>query len=603
MKEHNEFDELARRKLAERQFHFQEAHWNDMEELLDAGGRRRRLVAWWLFPALLLLIGGGGAFLYFSNEPVQKEALGTKQETPIEKSAAPPSAFQPIAATIDSATTASNIETPIPEIEPNRVDPIVPIEKHGASISPDQQLKDVPRNGRNDEPAIVSNYTKASPGEPVEVAQEEPMDVDLHPENTETPSADPFEENVVATDPMQDPFFAINEEENDPTVTGADQKEDVASTEEPTSPMENTNDAADAAQMNDRYEEGADAEHDGTGAESTEAGHEGRSQADAGNVPPNEEGVVPGTRPPQEHRSTPQDTLSDVNADPPATPDTMVTADPAPSDTPVPPEPQATPTPIVDPRSPFEIGIHAGLLYTTSNYSGPQSEGQFRSIEQQRNYTGGLEFMRMGRNIGVGSGIHYSTYSERIAMDHIDRTESTQSQYYFLTPVDTTLLIITDSIEVNGTMQYTGQSVYTTVHVLDQAMQTITTITRIRDAREQLNRTSYLEIPLLFDVHVVQGRWNLGLRGGPTLGILSTSSGSLPNSTYDGYLDLSDQQFRSLVLGYTGRAYVRYRFNSAWSIGLEPTVRGHLQNGLKGGQLTRRPIGYGGMFSLNYRFR
>ncbi|MDQ3101424.1 MAG: hypothetical protein M3R08_08555, partial [Bacteroidota bacterium] len=143
----------------------------------------------------------------------------------------------------------------------------------------------------------------------------------------------------------------------------------------------------------------------------------------------------------------------------------------------------------------------------------------------------------------------------------------------------------------------------TTVNVLDQGTQTIVTTTHLREARRQVNRTSYLEIPLLLDLHLVQGRWNIGLRGGPTLGISTFISGSLPNANSEGYIDLADQEFRSVVFGYTARAYIRHRFNAGWSLGLEPMIAGHLMNGLAGDQLTRKPSAFGGMISLNYRFR
>ncbi|MEX1132537.1 MAG: hypothetical protein WEC15_04865, partial [Flavobacteriales bacterium] len=117
------------------------------------------------------------------------------------------------------------------------------------------------------------------------------------------------------------------------------------------------------------------------------------------------------------------------------------------------------------------------------------------------------------------------------------------------------------------------------------------------------NRVSYVEIPLLLDAHLMQGRWSVGLRGGPTLGILTGRRGALPNSSNDGYTEFSDQAFRELMLGYTARAYIRYRWNAAWSIGLEPAIRGQLINSLDNGPLDRRSSAFGGMLSLSYRLR
>ena len=95
----------------------------------------------------------------------------------------------------------------------------------------------------------------------------------------------------------------------------------------------------------------------------------------------------------------------------------------------------------------------------------------------------------------------------------------------------------------------------------------------------------------------------MGVRGGPTFGILSGRKGTLPNSTNDGYVPFEDEAFRELVIGYQARAYLRYRWNAAWSIGLEPMIGGQLVNGLASGDLDRRSMAWGGLISLSYRLR
>ncbi|HQZ43979.1 MAG TPA: hypothetical protein PK735_13915, partial [Flavobacteriales bacterium] len=67
--------------------------------------------------------------------------------------------------------------------------------------------------------------------------------------------------------------------------------------------------------------------------------------------------------------------------------------------------------------------------------------------------------------------------------------------------------------------------------------------------------------------------------------------------------DFADQAFREVVFGWTARAYVRYRFNAAWSIGVEPMVRGQFNNTLGNGDLMRRSTAYGVLLSLSYRLR
>jgi hypothetical protein len=215
----------------------------------------------------------------------------------------------------------------------------------------------------------------------------------------------------------------------------------------------------------------------------------------------------------------------------------------------------------------------------------------------------GAELMHMGRNIGLGFGIHYGTYSERIKVDAIDNTMVDRWNYWYLAPVDTTILFITDTVTQNGQVYYVGQSINTTVNVITLGSDSTVTTIRVRDARELRVTTSYLEIPLLFDAHVVQGRWSMGLRGGPTVGLLTGRTGALPNSTNDGYTELGDQAFRKVVFGYTARAYIRYRWNAAWSIGIEPALRGQFSNSLSEGDVQRHTRAFGGMISLSYRLR
>lgn len=57
MKHEEQFDELGRRKLAQREFMFDEAHWEDVQAALNA--QRKRRPATWFWAAALLLISGG----------------------------------------------------------------------------------------------------------------------------------------------------------------------------------------------------------------------------------------------------------------------------------------------------------------------------------------------------------------------------------------------------------------------------------------------------------------------------------------------------------------------------------------------------------------
>ncbi|MFZ1616218.1 MAG: hypothetical protein WAT41_02575, partial [Flavobacteriales bacterium] len=264
--------------------------------------------------------------------------------------------------------------------------------------------------------------------------------------------------------------------------------------------------------------------------------------------------------------------------------------------------PSAAAPPLVPERAPWEISVMGGLFSSTADYTGSNSAEWNAGISKENSLGIGTELMHMGRNFGIGAGLHFSTYAERLRTDAIDRTTNTLHDFWYLNPVDTAILVITDTLP--GTPPtYTGTSTNTTVNVLTQGTDTISTTQRIREARNEVNRASYLEVPILLDVHLVQGRWSFGLRGGPTVGLLTGRRGTLPAPDNEGYVAFADQPFRELIFGYTARAYVRYRFNAAWSVGVEPALRGQLMNSLGSGELERKASAKGVMLSLSYRLR
>lgn len=244
----------------------------------------------------------------------------------------------------------------------------------------------------------------------------------------------------------------------------------------------------------------------------------------------------------------------------------------------------------------------SGLFSSSTKYSGSNSKDWNAGIGKKNSIGIGAELMNMGRNFGIGTGLHYSTYAEQLSVGAFDRSTATLHNFWFLMAVDTMVLVITDTI-AGDPPTYTGTSTNTTVNVLTQGTDTTITTERTREARTQLNRASYLEIPLLLDAHLTQGRWSFGLRGGPTLGLLTGRRGAVPAPDSEGYVSFTDEPFRQLVFGYTARAYVRFRFNAAWSIGIEPAMRGQLMNSLGSGELSRRASATGVMLSLSYRLR
>ncbi len=581
MKEHNEFDKLARRKLEERDHAFQDAHWAEMEKLIDAGGKKRR-GGYWLIPVLLLLLGGG---TWIFNEREEKTignsevaSVGTTVESEAENEL------------IDDADQPAVVADEAP-IQPLK----------NADPSSEERVAEVKESP-------IGTQIRRDEAEPIEVTPEEktgPIALNHQRERSEQnrtgipagsngsdrpvePDHDAIEMTSVISDPTEiDPIVPAYEEKNHMIIRSTDDQGNSDPFTQEHDPIEKSeNDPT--TDLSSEEQNDPNATIDPRSAENGSAIVEDRRN-DASN-----EGIDPASAIAEPVVTTPtEDQLtsdtSGTSAPQIATNDSAALATPE-------------PTPIIDPRSPFELSILGGSMFTTSHYSGPLSQDWNSTIEPQQTLASGVEIMRMGRNFGIGSGLHYSTYAERIITQQLDRSESAEHHYYFLSPVDTTLLIITDSTFVNGEWYYTGESIYTTVHVLDEGYETITTNTRVRDARDQVNRTSYLEIPLLLDAHLTQGRWSLGLRGGPTLGVLTMHRGSVPH-TDAGYLDLADQDLRSLVIGYTARAYIRHRFNAGWSIGLEPMIGGHLMNSFADDALVRKPSSFGGMLSLTYRIK
>lgn len=253
-------------------------------------------------------------------------------------------------------------------------------------------------------------------------------------------------------------------------------------------------------------------------------------------------------------------------------------------------------------RSPWEISALAGLRTTNANYRGADLVPDELRISGQYNPLFGLEAMHTGRNLSLGAGILYGTWSEQVDVAALDRTRTSIRPYWMLVPVDTTLLIITDTLFLGtDSISFAGTSVPSTVNVLQRTADTTTVSERLREARTVTVRTSYVEVAPLIDVHVTQARWTLGVRGGPTVGLLSGRRGELPGPGEDGNAPFREVAFREVMLGYQARAYVRYRWNAAWSIGLEPMIGGTLLNTFDEAGLERRTAGYGVLLSLTYR--
>lgn len=587
-----EFDELARRKLEERAFPFQEADWQDARKLIDAerGGRNRAI---WITSAVALLLISGLAW-YGTRSARTEMTVATVEPVVLAATEViapvPPGQNESAAGILRPTAPAVVADVVAPFIKSISVHSVN--EAHGARTA-------VHAAAEKSEPQIVValNTSGAVPATMVPskeniannkrtvVADEESNEA-LIPLEFSGSRSEVHSASTTTTDP------AANDEAIGPVdpKTGTTTEQDLVVSNGASSTSSDQPKAQDQQRLALSEDEG-DKQVGGSGTKSDEL----QTKTDMGrtaDAPLFMASAEVPARTTAEVTPSPTDTTSSnpvSNQLPGDSANAAAAAAPA-------------PPPLVPERARWEVSIMGGVYSSTTTYSGSNSADRNADIGKESSFSVGAQLMHMGRNFGIGAGVHYGTYAERIRTDAIDATTTTLHNFWYLMPVDTMVLVITDTIP--GTPPtFTGTSQNTTVNVLTQGTDTVTTTEQLRDARDQVNRVSYLEVPILLDAHLTQGRWMLGLRGGPTIGLLTGRRGSLPAPNNEGYVSFTDLPFRELTLGYTARAYVRYRFNAAWSMGLEPAMRGQLVNSMSSGDLDRRSSAIGVMLSLTYRLR
>lgn len=557
MNSNKEFDELARQKLAERSFPFEEGNWLAAQQALQAqrSGNKR---GFWLGGALALLLAGAGAWWWMQDEAlVEKGGIAAVE---MDRTNPGNNAEGNITALQATTSTALELEEEVTHAEMSEQPASIP-ESRADRTQPSHGAEAVGTPAKH----VGTTQGSTSGGKRATLPTRDGIAPQAAALST-VPGISSIPDQLAAIQeaPTMGTVAEIPHAEPDPIKAALDvmpQEPSLDSAQLPVAPIV----------LSERT------------------------------VVPENEALAPAAEPSTQSLDLNERTSTEMIVPAAEIADTILTE--LPKDRADALEPQLLELPLIAQRSPWEIGLLGGIFSTTSNFRGANSADWNDAVTRQRSASVGAEFMRMGSNFGVGFGVHYGTYAERIAVGEVSNTQVDIDRFWYLQPIDITILNITDTIFQGGSPYYVGESVNTTVNVLTQGFDTTTTITQQRAARELYNRVSYVEIPLLFDVHVVQGRWSLGLRGGPTLGLLSGRRGALPNGSNDGYTDFSDQAFRELMLGYTARAYVRYRWNAAWSVGLEPAIRGQLVNSLNDGPLDRRSSAFGAMLSLSYRLR
>lgn len=555
----DQFDELARQKLDERAFPFDEGAWQQAQQAIAAQNRNRRKPFWFFGGAAAV---GLALWLLWPNAEEIRIAEQHQVESKTE-AAAMPAVDQRDGAVIERADEAQIESTPVQQAMQE-----VERSSHDGSSRSDE----MPKSERPMQPVQVLNSPAPNrPEAPVHVAEQKESNTHSVEDAVQTGVSDAAAgaQEAIAEDAV---VTQLDRDQQTSDAMSGEQAEDAGLV------VNDVRGDAHAGESPARIADKAEKEKDesqpvSTGSSANESAHDDFAKTEV---------VAEETR-------MPEDSVQAV----PALSSALVPFDSAAVAV---PEPSLLP--LVGPRSPWEITALGGAFSTTSKYVLPQVKDWTSTPERTPGYA--VEAVRMGRNFGLGLGLHYGSYADRLATPEASRTDVAYSRYWFLQAVDTTLLIITGGDSASG---FTGINVPATVQVLRSAYDTTATTTLIRAARTQLIRTSYAEVPILLDAHLVQGRWSIGVRGGPTIGMLTARSGALPGNGEGGFTDLGSMAVRQAIFGWTARAYLRYRFNSAWSIGIEPAAHGQFTDAIDDQGASRRSKAFGAMLSLGYRLR
>lgn len=516
----NEFDDLARRKLNEREHPFDEAAWNALRPELDAirgEKRRRRFLLWFL----LLAVTGTAGWLLWNGETTSTIAEKTIPHLSEDHQ-------EPVDGTLAKATTIPSTSEANPDDVPAPASP-----RLEESPVPEEQPRSAEQGGS-------SRLQRTSPKEgPRAMSTGTPLSAVDTANKTDASIT-----SLVLTD------------ENDHGLIGA-----MANTTR-SGQSDTTTSATSTAEHVDHTEHAIDPEE----VVQSTAGSTEVQLTDS-----TTHGVL----------ST-SDTLQYVFV-----PDSMNALDPTITILPT------------EPRSKLELTLWGGPFSTSTNYRGERSTDWASTIGKAGSVAFGAELMRQGEHFGIGAGLHYSTYVEQLNAEGLKDELRTTVTTYELNGIDTTVMVVNGTVWINGQQYYMTQMLDTTIYVLVGTDSEVISNNVRRNALARSNRTSYLEIPLLFETHTRYGRWGFAVRGGPTLGIVQGRRGVLP--TTSGYTDLDDEAFSELVLGYTVQGHVRYHLGVAWSVGIGPAIRGQLMNTLQSDQLQRRSHAIGAVIAIGYR--
>lgn len=589
MSDRTPFDDLARRKLEERAFPFDEAAWHAMQQQLPQRKDRRRL---WIGSGLLLLLIG--AFVWWN-------ASSTPEQNGIARPSATPNATPEGQAAITAPVEQQATIAPA----------------NNASVAPEAQ-----RVGHANAAvaAAVTHPSAARSGHAAPARANAQATA-----SAERPTRRHIDRTHAAGSARRAGAIAVNNipvhKEAQPAYSADVRVPNAASPAATIPSLPATPMAIDGTAANNgtNTSDGSPAGVVDPDAMNTATGTDDRAANNSADARPAQAApAITITGPTTENTSStsadPPVTTSSTDHDATATVPTQHTAPPdsLPQDTTaqVTPHPQDSTTaaaPITlptvpDPGARWEVSVLGGAFLTNTHYSGERADAWQSDVAARPSTGFGAEFMHMGAHFGLGIGVHYNTYAERISAHELSTTTSGVRDSNYFVAVDTTVLRITGIVHQGDHDYYVVEALDTVLHVLVLDTVSYTELLRRRAALERINTVSYIEVPLLADVHTTFGRWSGGVRGGPYFGVLEGRRGLLPNALLDGYAQIQDESFRELVFGLTARLYIRYRLFGNWSVGVEPTWRMQLLNGMQGSGLSRSTSAVGGLLSVSYRF-
>ena len=532
------FDELARRKLAEREFTFPHGDWAEMVTLLGAQRKKRRVFAWPFAAALIVAIP---ATWWLLQDGPTLHADGSTSNAHVEA---------------QKEQQAKNERSVSAQAKTGQVAPVKTIADH--KVVREQAAEVAATTKTSDKISNASRHVAPAPQHIAQSVQE--ADVLRTPATSAKPS---------------------------PTTSSIHASPDTL--------IANWNTSSDGRSWDTSL-----STVDGANAIVIDPSNGATDTIPAGNEPAITETTTDPDPTTETHTSGPATTPLPTDPVSCGTPEGISTGALV-QDSTISLDPPSPLELISSKKFHFEVSALGGSFLSTSTYSGELTETWRTTSTGKWSPSFGAELMTLNKHLGIGIGLHRSRYEEELRAEKLSRTDEVIDINYSLVPIQITVPVITDTIIIGGVPYYVTTPTTITVNQLVTTRDTTHVERILREARSIVNRVDYWELPLLLDAHTSAGKWTFGLRGGPSIGFLSIRTGVIPDMEGTGYVDIDQNTYRATTLGYQARVYVRYGLSDRISLGIEPTVRGQFGNAFETSGISRRNTAFGGSVSVNFR--